>query len=342
VHVRDFFLLTQGIFCALNQEDWPRAEQYLTRLARTERSHKRLDVMVHHFFRSWYSLSRGDARTALAHAESAWPVAEAIGSMFHKVIVLSALGPARIATGDLEGGERAYRAQLALAKAANNPTFTFIAFCAAAELAMARGDEAALSKQVERILFVKHLGGFHSSCGWRTPMMQGVLSFALRKGIHPDIARQWIRQRRIPPPSPMPAGWPMPVGIEATGGLVVTLDGGDARAAQQGKSARKLRELVAVLVAAPNGATQADLADWLWPDADGDRAAASLKVAIHRARQWLGSDAILVENGCVRLDPQVVDCDVWRLSPGASDAERVLYGFDAPPIRSLRRRLGAR
>ena len=144
VHVRDFFLLTQGIFCALNQEDWPRAEQYLTRLARTERSHKRLDVMVHHFFRSWYSLGRGDARTALAHAESAWPVAEAIGSMFHKVIVLSALGPARVATGDLEGGERAYRAQLALAKAANNPTFTFIAFCAAAELAMARGDEAAL------------------------------------------------------------------------------------------------------------------------------------------------------------------------------------------------------
>ena len=59
VHVRDFFLLTQGIFCALSQEDWPRAETYLAQLARTERHHKRLDVMVHHFFRSWYALCRG-------------------------------------------------------------------------------------------------------------------------------------------------------------------------------------------------------------------------------------------------------------------------------------------
>ena len=59
------------IFCALSQEDWPRAQEYLQQLARTERTHKRLDAMVHHFFRSWYSLCRGDPRTALAHAETA-------------------------------------------------------------------------------------------------------------------------------------------------------------------------------------------------------------------------------------------------------------------------------
>ena len=133
VHVRDFFLLTQGIFCALSQEDWPRAQEYLLQLARTERTHKRLDTMIHHFFRSWYSHCRGDPRTALAHAETAWPIADAIGSMFHKVIVLSALAPARVHCGDLEGAEEAYRAQLALAKNSLNPTFSFIAFCSGAE-----------------------------------------------------------------------------------------------------------------------------------------------------------------------------------------------------------------
>lgn len=129
----------------------------------------------------------------------------------------------------------------------------------------------------------------------------------------------------------------MPVRIEASDGLVVKVDG--ARSPPQAKGARKLRELVAVLAAEPGGATQADLADWLWPEAEGDRAAASLKVAIHRVRQWLGSDAVLVENGCVRLDDDTVECDVWAPAARAADAERVLYGFDAPPIRALRRRL---
>jgi hypothetical protein len=341
VHVRDFFLLTQGIFCALSQEDWPRAESYLARLARTERAHKRLDVMVHLFFRSWYSLCRGDPRTALAHAEAAWTVSEAIGSMFHKVIVLSALGPARVHTGDLDGAERAYRAQLALAKAANNPTFTFIAFCTGAEIAMARGDEAALAKQVERILFVKRLGGFHSHCGWRTPMMQELLGFALEKEILPDVARQWIRERTIAPPVPPPPGWPMRVRIQALDGLAVTIDGQAAMPAG-GKSPRKLRELVAVLAAEPAGATAADLAEWLWPDVEGDKAAASLKAAIHRVRRWLGAEAIRLENDRFALYARHVDCDLWHPSAFAPHPDRVLYGFDAPPIQALRRRLRER
>lgn len=342
IHVRDFFLLTQGIFCALSQQDWSRAEHYLGQLARTERTHKRLDAMVHHFFRSWYSLCRGDARTALAHAQTAWPMAEAMGSTFHKIIVLSALAPACVHCGDIEGAIQAYRTQLALAKAARNPTFSFIAFCAGAEIAMAQNDEEALAKQVERILQVKHLGGFHSGCGWRTPMMRDLLAFALRKNIWPEVARQWIREKRISPPvQPFP-GWPMPVRILALAGLQVKLDHSDAAPAG-GKGAQKLRELLAVLVAEREGASQGELVDWLWPNAEGDKAAASLKVAIHRLRQWLGADAVKVQDSMVALNPAVVACDAWDLLDARSDqaTSRLLHGFDSPPVVALRRRLQA-
>lgn len=339
VHVRDFFLLTQGIFCALSQEDWPRAEAYLAQLARTERRHKRLDAMVHHFFRSWYSLCRGDARTALAHAETAWPIAEAIGSMFHKVIVLSALAPARLHAGDVEGADAAYREQIVLAKAAQNPTFSFIAFCAGAEIAIARGDEARTKKQVERMLMVKELGDFHSCCGWRTSMMRDVLSFALANDIHPAIARKWIREKRISPPAEPPPGWPMPVSIVVNDGLRVELLG-RTEPPSGVKTARKLRELVAVLVVEREGALQSDLLDWLWPDADGDKAAASLKAATHRLRQWLGADAVRVQDGRTRLSPDVVECDLWR--DDALDPDRILHGFDLPPLNALRAELRRR
>jgi hypothetical protein len=304
-------------------------------------------VMVHHFFRSWHGLCRGDAATALAHAETAWPIAEAIGSMFHKVIVLSALAPARVHCGDLEGAERAYREQLTLAKAAHNPTFSFIAFCAGAEIAMARGDQAGLAKQVERMLRVKQLGGFHSGCGWRTPMMRSVLAFALQHDIWPETARAWIREKRITPPTPAPPGWPMPVQLRARDGLVVQFDGQDA-AGPRGparKGARKLYELLAILVAERHGAMHGDLLDWLWPEAEGDRASASLKAAIHRMRQWLGSDSVVVHNGRVGLDPAHVECDIWRgwagAAPPALDPARVLHGFDLPPVLALRKKLAA-
>jgi hypothetical protein len=337
VHVRDFFLLTQGIFCALSQEDWARAERYLGQLARTERTYKRLDTMVHHFFRSWYALCRGETALALAHAETAWPIAEALGSMFHQVIVLSALTPARVATGDLEGAEAAYRLQLGLAKAAKNPTFSFIAFCAGAELAMARKDEAALSKQIERMLMVKAMGGFHSHCGWRTSMMQAVLSFALEKDLHPEIARQWIREKQLPAPVPAPERWPARVEIAALDGLVVKVDG--IEAFDGARSAQKLKELLGMLIAGREGVSQGVLLDALWPESDGDRAAASLKVAIHRLRQALGAEAIRVRDGVTRLDPAVVDCDVWHVQQVAEPA-RVLQGNESELVRALRVRLG--
>lgn len=340
VHVRDFFLLTQGIFCALSQEDWPRAERYLGRLSRTERTHKRLDAMVHHFFRSWYSLCRGDARTALAHARTAWPMAEAMGSTFHKVIVLSALAPACVHVGELEEAESAYRMQIDLAKAARNPTFSFIAFCAGAEIAMARNDEAALRKQVERMLVVKELGGFHTGCGWRTPMMRKVLDFALRSDIWPEVAKQWIREKRISPPEPAPPGWPSSVHIQGKKGLHVDVSGSLAEQEGAAKSARKLREVLAVLVAKKEGASQDDLASWVWPDSEGDKAAASLKVAVHRLRKWLGADSVLVRGGHVRLNDSRVDCDLWRPETIRDlEPNQVLAGYDSPPVTFLRKRI---
>ena len=346
IHVRDFFLLTQGIFCALSQEDWPRAQAYLAQLARTERGHRRLDSMVHHFFRSWYALSRGDAALALAHARTAWPLAESLGSLFHKVIVLSALAPACLHAGDLAGAEAAYRGQLALAKGSGNLTFAYIAFCAGAEIALQQGDEAGLAKQVERMLRVKQLGGFHSDCGWRGPMRARLLAFALTHGILPDVARQWIREKRLPPPPGHDASlWPMPVRIRALGPLEVEVD--DPAAAPHGgaKPPAKLRDLLAVLVVRHRqGATQAELSDWLWPDTDGDKAAASLKVAVHRLRAWLGHDTVLLRNGVLALNELCVSCDLWPwldqpLPVQAALAGLLLAGCQAPPVQQMRERL---
>ena len=92
-----------------------------------------------------------------------------------------------------------------------------------------------------------------------------------------------------------------------------------------------------MLVAERNGALQTDLIDWLWSDADGDRGAASLKVAIFRLRQWLGTESVLVADGRVRLNPERVECDIWP-NGVTSNPGKILHGFDHPPVIALRRR----
>jgi hypothetical protein len=170
-------------------------------------------------------------------------------------------------------------------------------------------------------------------------MMAELLAHALEHGILPQVAQRWIREKRVPAPRPVP-GWPMPVQIDALAGLEVRIeDGGDAPAPQ--KPPAKLRELLAILVAERGGVAQAELGEWLWPDADGDRAAASLKVSVHRLRQWLGSEAVTVRNQRVGLNPARVGCDLWQVLDRlpALDPERILAGFDSPPVLALRQRL---
>jgi len=332
VHVRDFVLLTQGIFCSLGEEDWPRTEHYLGLLARTERKHKRLDVMIHYFFRSWYGLARGAARTALAHAKAAWAIADEFGSAFHKMIALSVLAPAHVRVGDFEGAERVHRSQVAIAEKANNPAFQFIALCGAAELALAKGDHQRARTSIERMLILKEQGGFPAGCGWRSDLLRDVLVFALRHDVHPEIAKAWIREKNLSPPPTPPPAWPTTIRIETEDGLRVL----GREAAAGTKPAKKLRELLAVLCVRREGATQLELADWLWPDADGDRAAASLKAAVHRLRQWIGAESVLVVEGRTKLNAAQVTCDLWERRV---DPERLLRGFELVPVNTLRQSL---
>ena len=83
-----------------------------------------------------------------------------------------------------------------------------------------------------------------------------------------------------------------------------------------------------------------ELLDWLWPDAEGDKAAAPLKVAIHRLREWLGTTSVLAFDGRISLNLACLECDAWRTAAVTrAQAEHVLEGFDYPPLRALRRRL---
>ncbi len=91
--------------------------------------------------------------------------------------------------------------------------------------------------------------------------------------------------------------------VAEVGRFEVKLDG--APIGVHGKAQKKPLELLKALIAGGGRAVdKARLADFLWPDADGD---AALDMTISRLRKLLGrADALRIEDGKLGLDPQRV------------------------------------
>lgn len=78
--------------------------------------------------------------------------------------------------------------------------------------------------------------------------------------------------------------------------------------------------LKAIIAAGAQQVSSATLAEWLWPDADGDMAASNLKVSLHRLRKLLGHDeAVLLHDSKVSLNEHLCWLDVRGFEVATGD-----------------------
>src|SRR6185436_4414504 len=79
------------------------------------------------------------------------------------------------------------------------------------------------------------------------------------------------------------------------------------------KAQQKVLELLKALVA--EGAKEVDsrmVADWLWPDVDGDAAQSNLRGTVKRLRELLGhSESVRLFDGKISLNERICWLDLW-------------------------------
>jgi DNA-binding SARP family transcriptional activator len=144
-----------------------------------------------------------------------------------------------------------------------------------------------------------------------TRCLPGLLSLAIDEGLEADAVAYLIRRWNIVPDVSMQDRWPWPVKIYALGQFRVLVD--DVPLPAKGKAHFKVLALLKAIIAGGGRQVSSEtLAEWLWPDAEGDTAAASFKVSLHRLRKLLGrDDAVLLHDGKVSLNERVCWVDVW-------------------------------
>lgn len=139
---------------------------------------------------------------------------------------------------------------------------------------------------------------------------------ALAQGVQREFVLAMVRQRRLAAPQPHLTDWPWPLRIQALGGFAVTAQ--DQPLDFGARPQKKPLDLLRLLVArGPAPLDTNTVLDALWPEAEGDRAKASLDMAVLRLRKLLGQDdAVRLEGGHLALNRRWVWVDAWAWAAG--------------------------
>lgn len=320
-HVWDFMLVAQGAVAAATSGDAEQARGFLARLRAREPGQRRLDSVQYHFFSFQEAMRRDDRAAMLAHGYGGVASAVEAGVAWGEVYTRPALAQALFLAGDEAGARRELERATQVASAIGCSNAFYYMHELEAQFAEARGDRPGQLAAIARMFQVMREQGFTNSAWWRDDTMARWCRIALEHSIETGFVRGLIRRRGLRPDGPAARleHWPWPVRVRTLGEFAIELDGEPLRFA--GKVQKRPLALLKTLVAfGCVGVPEAQLAEALWPDAEGDDAHNAFVTTLQRLRKLLGQrDALLLQEGRLGLNPQL--CWVDTLAFESVDAD---------------------
>jgi LuxR family maltose regulon positive regulatory protein len=315
VHIIDDQLTITWVFGALVGGDLAPAIETLDQIRSVVDDRKYAVVLNYHYLRGWASMLAGDVEAAQAHAETALNFAERVGWPFSIVVCRVALGQTLHERGEIRRAHEELNQALRLAMEIGSRTAECCCLLAEAFFAIREGNESGSLPWLTRAFGLLRNQGLLTIAWWLPKTISRLCTKALQWGIEVEYARRLVEAHHLlpDPEDPPPETWPWPIRVSALGGFEVAIE--DRPLIFPAKGQRKPLELLQAMVAfGGDGVAEKDLADALWPDADGDAAHQSLTVTLHRLRRLLRHDeAIQRHGGRVDLDPKHVWIDVREL-----------------------------
>ena len=175
--------------------------------------------------------------------------------------------------------------------------------------------------------------GFMNCEGWLPSVMTGLCRKALENGIEVEYVKNLIRRHSLVPDiAPYEYEcWPWPLKIYTLGQFEIVIDKKPFQHPVR-TPRMPLTLLKAILALGSGGVKEDQLADALWPEADGDMAHQAFKTTLHRLRQLIGEErAVQVRESRAILDRQY--CWVTPTLSNPSSRKQKLYGVKTLQMR---------
>jgi LuxR family maltose regulon positive regulatory protein len=326
VHVFDYWFYAHGVYGAFNIRDFAKADEFLRQMEAVAEKGPRQAFTKYQYLLGWYHFLQGNIPCALASVEKSLAAVLETGIWLPEIPCRHLMAILLQAKGENDSALDQIRAAKDLAVGLGKEGFYFW-FCLLTEarFRLEGGDENQGLELLGQAMTLGRKRGYMTMvfC-WQPSVMAELCRRALEAGIEPDYVRDFVRTYRLVPDKlPVESEkWPWPVKVRTLGRFEIMRDG-QLLEFKGGKAPRKIILLLKAIIAfGGKGADEAQLADLLWPDADGDTARKSLHTSLHRLRKLLGNEkALLLRDGRIRLEPEYCRVDAHAFEELLGQAE---------------------
>ena len=323
IRIFDRHFLLQGVFSALFLGDYKTAARMLDEMASSLSSLKPWGICYYHVLRTREALHRGDLGQASVHADLALKLGTQVGMPFtlgwchyEKACLLHELRRHREAAKHLSQ-------VLDIARNMGSKNLEFFALLAEALFAFDQGEEVLGLLSFRKALALGRERGYFRTWIQKPSAMAGLCAKALEAGIEVEYVQELIRRLNIvPDQTPWHLdNWPWPLKIFTLGRFELIRDGNPipfSRKAQQ----RPLSLLKALIALGGKEVREEQIADALWPGADGDAAHHSFETTLYRLRKLIGHEKVIrFREGRITLDDRYCWVDLWAFDHILEEAD---------------------
>ena len=324
VHVLDALLRAYSAVAALNLGDFEIANRFLDQMAATLDTMKPLPLGMFHAITATEALHRRDLARAAYHSRESLRLWGESGFTTHIHSARLLAAHVHFALHEDADAFRIVSEERRIAYEIRNFFNVWLSFLTEAYFHLERNDDAAAVAPLRNGLQVGRETGIFGASLRLKDFFEKLFVRALEEGIEIDYVKELIRRNRLAPDPGNPdlEQWPWPVKVHTLGrfGLLV-----DDRPVEHGRKVQQkpLALLKALLALGGREVPEGRLAEFLWPETDGDLAHNSFEVALSRLRKLMGKeDALVLKEGRLSLSNRQCWVDVWAFERSLGQAEK--------------------
>ncbi len=313
MHMMDLSLLSLGVYSCLNADNTALAGTYLSRIEKVSERDRPAGSSLFLHQSAWAALLVKDAQRAVTLAAKAVQLAEETGILLPEAIGRVVLALSMCEAGDfVEAGLQLERIR-GIAARTGSTYLKYLHQTVQAHCAFRRNDRDRALEALRRAMKLGRQKGYMSVATFLRPdSLSRICAEALEAGIEVGYVQEIIRRLHLVPDGASKdlECWPWPIRIYTLGRFALFSNG--EIAGDSGKAQKKPLLLLKALIAlGGRDIREEDLADTLWPEAEGDSGHNVFTTTLFRLRKMLGNDrAVLLSNGRVSINDQICWVDI--------------------------------
>jgi len=305
----NLLLLQKTYACLINME-LQEAQSLLTTVAHRKDADSQLIASIYYDAYSQWEYLQGDLDNALEHKKLCMIEINKMSMPY--AIPGYRLGLAEIQIARAEYKQAKNSLILSRQECENMRSDLYLYRCSLLEcqLALKVSNHLDAIKHIKIAMDLAQFRGFESHPWWNAKHISSLYEFALRENINTDYVIHCIKKHNLQVNIHLIEyeNWDWPVKIYTLGHFRIVIN--HISLPLTGKSQRKpLVLLRAILSFGIWRISQSHLAGKLWPEADGPESLQALYTNVHRLRRLLGTKSILVKDGYIGLNPEIVWVD---------------------------------